>query len=90
MDEKSVIVDMTNMTIKRRLSTLKYFGDNFYRIAVIFPILSDEEYQIRNQKRISEENKDLPLRIIKRMISSYQPISKEEGFNKIISVNSEL
>jgi predicted kinase len=90
MDEKSVIVDMTNMTIKRRLSTLKYFGDNFYRIAVIFPILSDEEYQIRNQKRISEENKDLPLRIIKRMISSYQPISKEEGFNKIISVNFEL
>ncbi len=90
MDEKSVIVDMTNMTIKRRLSTLKYFGDNFYRVAVIFPILSDEEYQIRNQKRISEENKDLPLRIIKRMISSYQPISKEEGFNKIISVNSEL
>jgi predicted kinase len=90
IDEKSVIVDMTNMTIKRRLSTLKYFGDNFYRIAVIFPILSDEEYQIRNQKRISEENKDLPLRIIKRMISSYQPISKEEGFNKIISVNSEL
>lgn len=90
IDEKSVIVDMTNMTIKRRLSTLKYFGDNFYRVAVIFPILSDEEYQIRNQKRISEENKDLPLRIIKRMISSYQPISKEEGFNKIISVNSEL
>jgi predicted kinase len=90
INEKSVIVDMTNMTIKRRLSTLKYFGDNFYRIAVIFPILSDEEYQIRNQKRISEENKDLPLRIIKRMISSYQPISKEEGFNKIISVNSEL
>jgi predicted kinase len=82
---QSVIIDMTNMTKKRRISTLSHFGDNFYKVAVIFPILSDEEYQIRNQKRISEENKDLPLRIIKNMISSYQSISEDEGFDEKIS-----
>lgn len=87
IDDENVIVDMTNMTSKRRKQTLNFFGDNFYKIAVIFPILTDEDYQSRNQKRISEENKDLPLSIIKRMISSYQTVSKEEGFDKIISSN---
>ena len=82
---QSVIIDMTNMTKKRRISTLNHFGDNFYKVAVIFPILSDEEYQIRNQKRIIEENKDLPLRIIKNMISSYQSPSEDEGFDEKIS-----
>lgn len=84
-NNQSVIIDMTNMTKKRRISTLSHFSNNFYKVAVIFPILTDEEYQIRNQKRIREENKDLPLRIIKNMISSYQSISKDEGFDEIIS-----
>jgi predicted kinase len=83
---ENVIVDMTNMTSKRRIQTLSYFDNNYYKVAVIFPILSDEEYETRNKKRISEENKDLPLSIVKRMISSYQTIQKEEGFDKVISI----
>jgi predicted kinase len=82
---ENVIVDMTNMTGKRRAQTLSYF-DSYYKVAVIFPILSDEEYETRNKKRISEENKDLPLSIVKRMISSYQTIKEEEGFDKVISI----
>ena len=34
----NVIVDMTNMVVKRRMSTLKNFDDNFTRVAVVFPI----------------------------------------------------
>lgn len=84
--KKNVIVDMTHMASKRRKQNLNYFSNDYYKLAVIFPILSEEEYVKRNQKRIEEENKDLPMGIVKSMISSYQPITAEEGFNKVISL----
>lgn len=85
-EKRNVIVDMTNMTVKRRTATLNYFSKDYYKMAVIFPLLSDDEYQTRNLKRIKEENKDLPMHVIRNMISSYQSISPEEGFDKIISL----
>jgi predicted kinase len=84
--KKNVIVDMTHMATKRRKQNLNYFSDDYYKLGVIFPILSDDEYVRRNQKRIEEENKDLPMRIVKSMISSYQPITPDEGFNKVITL----
>ena len=86
LQKKSVIVDMTHMASKRRRNNLNYFSDDYYKLGVIFPILSDEEYERRNKKRIEEENKDLPMHVIKSMISSYQPVSTEEGFDKVISI----
>ena len=85
-EKRNVIVDMTHMASKRRKQNLNYFTDDYYKLAVIFPILSDDEYERRNKKRIEEENKDLPMRIVKSMISSYQPITTDEGFNKVISL----
>jgi predicted kinase len=85
-EKKNVIVDMTHMVSKRRKQNLNYFTDDYYKLGVIFPILSDDEYVKRNQKRIEEENKDLPMGIVKSMISSYQPITSDEGFNKVISL----
>jgi predicted kinase len=84
--KKNVIVDMTHMASKRRKQNLNYFSDDYYKLGVIFPILSDDEYERRNKKRIEEENKDLPMRIVKSMISSYQPITPDEGFNKVITL----
>ena len=84
--KKSVIVDMTHMASKRRKQNLNYFSNDYYKLGVIFPILSDDEYVRRNQKRIEEENKDLPMKIVKSMISSYQPITLDEGFNKVITL----
>ena len=85
-EKKNVIVDMTHMVSKRRKQNLNYFTDDYYKLGVIFPILSDDEYVKRNQKRIEQENKDLPMGIVKSMISSYQPITADEGFNKVISL----
>jgi len=84
--KKNVIVDMTHMASKRRKQNLNYFSNDYYKLGVIFPILSEDEYVRRNQKRIEEENKDLPMRIVKSMISSYQPITPDEGFNKVITL----
>ena len=50
--KKNVIVDMTHMASKRRKQNLNYFTNDYYKLAVIFPILSEEEYVKRNQKRI--------------------------------------
>ncbi len=83
---KNVIIDMTNMTSKRRGHTLDYFGDEYYKVAVIFPLLSMEEYRKRNDIRKKEENKSIPEHVIKNMIASYQPIKREEGFDKVISI----
>lgn len=86
LQKKNVIIDMTHMASKRRKHNLNYFSNDYYKLAVIFPILSEDEYERRNKKRIEEENKDLPMHVIKSMISSYQPVSADEGFNKIISL----
>jgi predicted kinase len=83
---KNVIIDMTHMTSKRRRVNLEYFSDDYFKLAIIFPILEEQEYERRNAKRMIEENKNLPMHIIKRMISQYQPISEDEGFDRVYSL----
>jgi predicted kinase len=80
----SVIIDMTNITVKRRMATLRNFDKDFSRIAVVFPILSEEEYSKRNIDRNAKENKWIPPFVIKSMIDSYQEPTLEEGYNRII------
>jgi predicted kinase len=85
-DKKNVIINMTNMTSKRRSHNLSYFSDDYLKVAVIFPILEWDEYRRRNLKRQQEEKKSIPEQVIKNMISSYQPIREDEGFDKVISI----
>ncbi len=80
----SVIIDMTNMTVKRRMATLRNFNKDFSRVAVVFPILSDEEYTKRNIDRNAKENKWIPPFVIKSMIDSYQAPTLEEGYDRTI------
>ena len=80
----SVIIDMTNMVVKRRMATLRNFDKDVSRIAVVFPILSDEEYTKRNIDRNAKENKWIPPFVIKSMIDSYQEPTLEEGYDRII------
>lgn len=80
----SVIIDMTNMTVKRRMATLRNFDKDFSKLAVVFPILSDEEYTKRNIDRNAKENKWIPPFVIKSMIDSYQEPTLDEGYDRII------
>lgn len=82
--KENVVIDMTNMTKKRRKYNLSFFDDDYYKVAILFPIISDSEFESRNAKRSKEEKKNIPMNIIKNMISSYQPISEDEGFDKIL------
>jgi len=85
-NKDNVIVDMTNLTSKRRKTTLRYFDDDYTKIAVIFPLLEWDEFIIRNNRRKIEENKTIPEHVIKNMIASYQAIRDDEGFDKVISI----
>lgn|SRR5574343_707141 len=85
-NKENVIIDMTHMTSKRRMHNLSFFTDDYYKVAVIFPILDEEEYLRRDKIRAEDENKSISLDIINRMIASYRPITDEEGFDKVISI----
>lgn len=84
--KKNVIIDMTNMTAKRRRQSLANFGSEFEKIAVVFPILSDDEYERRNIERNAKESKWIPPHVIKSMVDSYEVPTVEEGFDSIFFV----
>ena len=85
-NEDNVIIDMTNMTSKRRRTTLDYFDDNYNKIAIIFPLLEWNEMIRRNSNRQKEENKTIPENVLRNMLSSYQPIRDDEGFDRVVSL----
>jgi tRNA uridine 5-carbamoylmethylation protein Kti12 len=85
--KRDCIVDMTNMTAKRRKHTLSFFGKEYTKIAVVFEPLDMDEIKRRDDKRKAEENKSIPMGVIKSMIDSYQPPTEEEGFHKITYIN---
>lgn len=82
----NVLVDMTNLSPKTRKSNLSYFGKNYYKISVTFPILSMDEYKIRNNHRNEIENKYIPENVLKSMISNYTIPTLDEGFDEIITL----
>lgn len=84
--KRSVIVDMTNMTVKRRLATLLNFDKDFTRVAVVFPILSEEEYLRRNIDRNAKENKWIPPAVIKSMVDSFQEPTSKERYDLVINL----
>ena len=84
--KRSVIVDMTNMTVKRRLATLLNFDKDFTRVVVVFPILSEEEYLRRNIDRNVKENKWIPPAVIKSMVDSFQEPTSEERYDLVINL----
>jgi len=81
-----VIIDMTNLSTKVRAKNLSYFSDDYYKVAVVLPILDAAEYKRRNDFRSLNENKFIPPFVIKSMMDSFVVPTQDEGFDKIISV----
>ena len=67
--------------------TIITFNDD-EKIAVVFPKLNIETYIERNLKRQTEENKFIPSGVIEDMISRWEDVSYDEGFDKIINLFS--
>lgn len=81
-----VIIDMTNVSTKVRAKNLSYFSDDYYKVAVVLPILDSAEYKRRNEFRLVNENKFIPEFVIKSMMDSFVVPTEAEGFDKIILV----
>jgi predicted kinase len=84
-NRRCAIVDMTNMS-KKRKNTLNYFKKDYTRVAILFPLLDDEKYTIRNDKRKREEKKDIPLTVLKDMLEKYAIINEEDKFDIVVTV----
>ena len=81
-----VIIDMTNLSTKVRSKNLSYFSDDYYKVAVVLPILDAAEYKRRNDFRLVNENKFIPPFVITNMMNSFVVPTEDEGFDEIISV----
>ena len=82
-NKENVIVDMTNMVVSRRVKTLRYFSDDYYKEVIVFPVLDSDEYKRRNNERNVNENKWIPPFVISSMLNSYEEPTLDEGFDKI-------
>jgi predicted kinase len=84
-NRRCAIVDMANMS-KKRKNTLNYFKKDYTRVAILFPLLDDEKYTIRNDKRKREEKKHISLTVLKDMLEKYAIINEEDKFDIIVTV----
>jgi predicted kinase len=83
---RSVFVDMTNLSSKRRKGNLAYFDNMYTKVGIVFPSIDEDEFIRRNSKRKNEENKNISLSLWKAMSKSFMAVKIEEGFNKIFTL----
>lgn len=83
---QDVILDMVNGSAKTRRRNLEFFSDDFYKIAVVFPVLASDEYVRRNEVRKVNENKFIPPKVLYTMINSFTIPSEDEGFDEVIKL----
>lgn len=83
---QNVILDMVNGSVKTRRRNLEYFSDDFYKVAVVFPVLTSDEYVRRNEVRKVNENKFIPPKVLYTMINSFTIPTEDEGFDEVIKL----
>lgn len=83
-NKSNIIYDQTNMGGKKRKSILSNVQD-YYKIAVVFDVDTKELFR-RNKEREEKTGKHVPEHVIKKMLGDYNPVTKQEGFEKIIRV----
>ncbi len=84
-NKANIIHDQTNLTKKTRLEKLSKIPAYYKKEAVVFHV-DDVELQKRLEKRLKEINKKIPNHVMDSMKNSYEPPTKEEGFDEITNV----
>ena len=86
--EKSIIHDQTNLSVKSRSAKLSSVPGTYIKIALNFNV-DDKILAERMTKREKSTGKIIHPYVMKSMVASYFPPSKNEGFSKIIEVNND-
>ena len=72
-----VVIDNTNISVKRRNKSLVHFDDTWKKTAIVFKV-SPKELRKRLDKRAIETGKVIPHNVITDMMSAFEkPTSKE-------------
>ena len=94
---KDIVVDMTNMTANARKQALKSISgkeDMFHKVAVVFPFHGAEHIIKKMAFKRSQEiksqggSKTIPPEVLDRMMSSFQQIAPEEGFDEVVEMDN--
>lgn len=80
--DKNIIWDQTNLSAKKRKGILQQLPDHYYKVAVVFEV-TDEELNKRLRNREKETGKSIPVDVVKNMAKTYQPPTKQEGFDLV-------
>jgi predicted kinase len=81
-NDRDIIWDQTNLTVKSRRDKLKMVPDNYRKVAVFFSVPND-----LRDRLASRPGKTIPEPVILTMINQLTPPSKEEGFDEIVNAS---
>lgn len=84
---QTIIHDQTNMSRKSRAGKLKSVPSKYVKVCLNFTV-DDRVLEARLEKRASETGKVIPPFVLKNMFYSYNPPSRDEGFDLIIEVDN--
>lgn len=83
---RDIVVDKTNMTAKSRKKILTKIPANYEKIAVVVKRPEDED--LWWHRLANRPGKNIPNDDILKMLESYEPPTKDEGFDVIMEVQS--
>lgn len=81
-ENRDIIIDQTNMSVKSRARKLQKFPSNYHKEAVVFNV-DRVELDRRLNEREKETGKIIPKFVVDSMLRSYQEPTKAEGFDLI-------
>jgi len=87
-NNENVILNLTNLSKKSRNKHLSKFPHIYSKIAIVFPKLDFDIYLNRNEKRKITDNKFIPIEVLRNMIASWEEVTENESFNKIINLEN--
>ena len=84
---KHIALDQTNMSRKSRMSKMQEIPETYTRVCLNFSV-DETVLKRRLDERAKQTGKVIPDFVMKNMISSFDPITKAEGFNFVFDVDN--
>jgi tRNA uridine 5-carbamoylmethylation protein Kti12 len=76
---KTIYWDQTNIDPTIRISKIRRIPNNYYKVAIVFNTITEEEFIKRNTLR----NRKMDIEVFRMINDKYNPPSLEEGFDFI-------
>ncbi len=85
-NNQTVFINITHLTKKKRARSIQYFKNTHTIIGIQFPLISEQEFQIRNNKRVAEESKFISDKVFHELVSLYEPPTLIEGYDYLLEL----